>query len=64
MLESDYKRSIGAMTVNTSDKKQLINYNSLMHNSSQFDRGNLSTIDNSMMNNNKYSISTEVDVLE
>ena len=52
MLESDYKRSIGAMTINQSDKKQLLNYNSLMHNSSQFDRGNLSTLDNSILNNN------------
>lgn len=64
MLESDYKRSIGAMTVNHSDKKQLINFNSLMHNSSQFDRGNLSTLDNSMITNNHYTISTEINPIE
>lgn len=53
MLESDYKRSKGALTINASEKsKQLVNYNSLMHNSSQFDRANMSsTIDNSMNNN-------------
>ena len=65
MLESDYKRSKGALTINASEKsKQLVNYNSLMHNSSQFDRANMSsTIDNSM-NNNQFSISTEIDPME
>lgn len=35
-----------------------------MHNSSQFDKGNMSTVDNSIMMNNQFSISTEIDPLE
>lgn len=56
MLESEQKRSIGAFS-----QKQKLNFNSLMHNSSQFDRGNLSTtIDgsqNQMQNEFDVSIS-------
>lgn len=44
----------------------MLNFNSLMHNSSQFDRGNLSTtIDGSVNVHNHVSVSTtEVDPLE
>ena len=62
MLESEQKRSIGAFS-----QKQKLNFNSLMHNSSQFDRGNLSTtVDGSQMqqNHNQFDVSTEIDALE
>ena len=43
----------------------MLNYNSLMHNSSQFDQGNVSTtMDGSQMQQNHFSVSTEVDPLE
>jgi hypothetical protein len=61
MLETEQKRSIGAFS-----QKQKLNFNSLMHNSSQFDRGNLSTtVDGTQFSNlQHYELHDDADPLE